>query len=65
MGSFGAGASRYPIMLDGVECMGNETSLLLCPSRGINTHNCIHREDAGVVCITSDTQPGIYTSMYY
>lgn len=43
-------------MLDELRCKGNESSLLNCPNMGINTHDCTHNEDAGVICITSESQ---------
>ncbi|MGC6417669.1 MAG: DUF4215 domain-containing protein [Bradymonadia bacterium] len=39
-----------PILLDDVECLGDEERLLDCASRGLGQHNCVHSEDIGVVC---------------
>ena len=38
------------ILLDNVECYGNETSLHQCAANLIGDHNCSHYEDAGVRC---------------
>ncbi len=48
MAFFGQGTGD--IVLDDVNCVGDETSLFFCPHSGINTHNCDHSEDAGVMC---------------
>ena len=45
-----SGNSSQPIYLDNVNCIGTETSLFNCSHNGIGQHNCIHSEDAGVVC---------------
>ena len=46
--SFGRGDG--PIFMDDTRCTGNETQLILCPSSGIGSHNCLHFEDAGAIC---------------
>ncbi|NXN74061.1 HIPL1 protein, partial [Himantopus himantopus] len=46
---FGEGTSLR-ILLDDVQCSGQEKTLLECDHADVGTHNCSHEEDAGVVC---------------
>ncbi|XP_038062169.1 uncharacterized protein LOC119732624 isoform X33 [Patiria miniata] len=49
--SIGSGA----ILLDNLECSGDESTLADCSHAGWTVNNCGHSEDAGVVCSTSAT----------
>ena len=47
---FQLGIGRGPILLDDVNCKGDESSLDQCEHKGWGRHNCAHEEGAGVVC---------------
>ena len=44
---FGGGSGS--VVLDNVQCTGNESSLFDCST--LSVHNCKHSEDAGVRCL--------------
>lgn len=44
------GEGRGPILLDDVQCTGNESSLAECTHNGWTVHNCIHDHDVIVQC---------------
>ena len=44
------GQGSDPIWMDNLECQGGESSLSSCTRNSWGTHNCIHGEDASVVC---------------
>ena len=53
-GSVGSG----PIVLDRVECVGNESHIGKCKHSSFGLAFCLHSEDAGVVCTNHDTKKG-------
>ncbi|XP_063951456.1 deleted in malignant brain tumors 1 protein-like [Lytechinus pictus] len=46
---FGAGSGA--ILLDDLRCTGSESMLVNCPGADFYQHNCVHNEDASVICI--------------
>ena len=54
LGAFGGayyGRGRGKILMDQLECAGDEVDIFDCPMNAtIGGHNCNHREDAGVEC---------------
>lgn len=45
---YGEGSGR--ILLDELNCKGDESNILDCIHSGKNRHDCTHAEDAGVEC---------------
>ncbi len=52
---FGEGIG--PVLLDDVQCNGDELRLEDCAHNGFTNSNCGHNEDAGVRCIPTTPPP--------
>ena len=57
--AFGQGIGD--IFLDNVVCDGNELRLIDCASNPLAAHNCLHSEDAGVVCQPAPSRKAVCT----
>ncbi|XP_041454318.1 deleted in malignant brain tumors 1 protein-like [Lytechinus variegatus] len=51
--TFGPGLVN--ILLDNVDCKGDEPNLLECDHNELHIHDCIHNEDAAVICKAEGT----------
>jgi len=49
-GSARFGEGNGSIWLGGVQCLGNESSIKDCQHGGWNNNNCLHSQDASVIC---------------
>ncbi|XP_064159280.1 scavenger receptor cysteine-rich domain-containing group B protein-like [Anguilla rostrata] len=56
LGYFGYGSG--PILLDNMDCRGNEEQLMDCFHLGWGQHNCGHHEDAGIICLSLESLAG-------
>ena len=53
IGGAAYGEGEGDIILEGLECLGNESSLLECRGRRLYKNQCTHRDDAGVQCFNT------------
>ena len=59
---FGAGNENQDIVLDDLWCQGHESSLVSCVNRRWTSSNCLHEEDAGVICMKKRTFVILFSS---
>ena len=59
---FGAGDISLHILLDDVECSGNEDSIANCARSDWLENDCSHDEDAGVTCFEVDATDNVVTT---
>lgn len=52
------------MLIDQVQCIGNETRLTDCYHNGVGTHNCDHSKDVGVSCQLRKCTISIRKSVY-
>lgn len=58
LGFFGIGEGN--ILLDNVDCNGDESRLEDCSHNGVGNHNCAPIESAGVICSFGKYNVDIY-----
>lgn len=46
----GFGTPTGPVLINNLQCIGNETRLTDCYHSGVGTHECFHSDDVGVKC---------------
>lgn len=59
---FGRGTG--PVYMIGVECQGNESSILQCNHRGWENQDCDHSRDVSVNCTSFRSMFDIYFTIY-
>ena len=59
---FGAGDNSLHILLDDVECSGNEDSIADCARSDWLENDCTHDEDVGVTCFEGDATDNMVTT---
>ena len=52
------GTCTGPILLDDVQCVGDEQNLGECVMSNFGEHNCDHKEDVGCKCDPNSTPSG-------
>ncbi|XP_063960749.1 uncharacterized protein LOC129267746 [Lytechinus pictus] len=57
MARYGPGSGV--ILLDEVWCRGSENSLEECSKNDYGVHNCVHSEDAGAICETTEEEDDV------
>ena len=65
IGSARFGKGTGLVLLDQVNCRGNEETLGNCSHGGWGNNNCDHDEDAGVVCSSGNDTSEIIVIMIY
>lgn len=57
------GQGNGSIWMDQLECTDYDTNILTCSRNAMGIHDCVHGEDAGVVC-NMFAGKFVYLSMY-